>query len=121
MPFASFNPTNPRTNPLNFHKKYQELAILKNDLFSVGHFEFFFKKKLVKVYWLVRMGRNIDDYPGFQPKITPPKHFSRQCTTQGGSKLKMLLQKGFQFIVLCVPSRSSNQITLNCICQVIQR
>jgi hypothetical protein len=20
-----------------------------------------------------------DDYPGFQPKITPPKHFSRQC------------------------------------------
>ena len=20
-----------------------------------------------------------DDYPGFQPKITPPKHFSPQC------------------------------------------
>ena len=20
-----------------------------------------------------------DDYPGFQPKITPPKHFSREC------------------------------------------
>ena len=27
------------------------------------------------------MGRNFDDYPGFQPKITPPKHFSRQCST----------------------------------------
>ena len=25
-----------------------------------------------------RMGRNFDDYPGFQPKITHPKHFSRQ-------------------------------------------
>ena len=27
------------------------------------------------------MGRNFDDYPSFQPKITPPKHFSRQCIT----------------------------------------
>ena len=27
------------------------------------------------------MGRNFDDYPGFQPKITPPKHFSRQCSS----------------------------------------
>ena len=27
MPFASFNPTNPRTNPVDFHKKYWELAI----------------------------------------------------------------------------------------------
>ena len=26
------------------------------------------------------MGRNFDDYPGFYPKITPPEHFSRQCT-----------------------------------------
>ena len=27
------------------------------------------------------MGRNFDDYPGFQPKITSPKQFSRQCIT----------------------------------------
>ena len=33
----------------------------------------------VKVYWLARMGQNFDDYPGFQSKITPPKHFSWQC------------------------------------------
>ena len=26
------------------------------------------------------MDGHFDDYPGFQPKITPPKHFSRQCT-----------------------------------------
>ena len=48
---------------------------------------FFFKKKnpsspwkLVKVSWVSRMGRNFDDYPGFQPKIPPSKHFSPQCT-----------------------------------------
>ena len=38
-----------------------------------------FSWKQVKVYWLARMGRNFDAYPGFQPKITPPKHFSREC------------------------------------------
>ena len=27
-----------------------------------------------KVYWLARIGQNFDDYPGFQPKITHPKH-----------------------------------------------
>jgi hypothetical protein len=26
------------------------------------------------------MGLNFYDYDGLQPKITPPKHFSRQCT-----------------------------------------
>ena len=25
------------------------------------------------------MGQNCDDYSGFQPRITPPKHFSPQC------------------------------------------
>ena len=27
---------------------------------------------------VARMGRNFDDYPGFQPKNTPLKHFSPQ-------------------------------------------
>ena len=27
----------------------------------------------------IKKGRNFDDYPGLQPKITPPKHFSREC------------------------------------------
>ena len=48
---------------------------------------FFYKKnffasspcKSVKGSWISRMGQNFDDYPGFQPKITHPKHFSRQC------------------------------------------
>ena len=29
------------------------------------------------------MDRNFDDYPGFYPKITPPKHFSRTVTFCG--------------------------------------
>ena len=56
------------------------------DQFSwVGHFGFFFASspwKLVKLSWVSRMGRNFDDYPGFQPKISPPKHFSRQCSSE---------------------------------------
>ena len=81
MPFASF--TYPRTNLWNFHKKYWELAILKNDLFLSRPFWFFFASfswKQVKVYLLARMGQNFDVYSSFQPKITTPKHFSRQCT-----------------------------------------
>ena len=90
MPFALCNPTNPRTNPVNFHKKYWELAILKNDLFLSRPFWFFFFKndniffasspwKLVTNYVLEWMGVNFYDYDDLQPKITPPKHFSRQC------------------------------------------
>ena len=69
MPFASINPTNPRTNPWNFHKKilrigdfekctFFESAIL-NFFFSEKNIFFaFFPWKLVKVYWLARMGQN---------------------------------------------------------------
>ena len=62
----------------------------KTPFFWVCHFDFFFYNffffasfpwKQVKVYWLARMGRNFDDYSGFQPKITPSKHFSHRCTT----------------------------------------
>ena len=37
--------------------------------------------KLVTNYVLESMGLNFHDYDGLQPKITPPKHFSRQCNT----------------------------------------
>ena len=71
MPFASINPTNPRTNPWNFHKKilrigdfekctFFESAIL-NFFFQKKKFFFaFFPWKLVKVYWLARMAQNFD-------------------------------------------------------------
>ena len=46
MPFSSINPTNPWTNPWNFHKKIWELAILKNGDFENRPFWiFFFRKK----------------------------------------------------------------------------
>ena len=35
--------------------------------------------KILKGSWITRMGQNFDDYPDFQPKITHPKYFSRQC------------------------------------------
>ena len=37
------------------------------------------------------MGRNFDDYPGFQPKITPPKHFSPQCSVYPIERLRDIL------------------------------
>ena len=42
MPFTSIYPTNPRTNPWNFHKKYWELAILKNSFFFQSAILIFF-------------------------------------------------------------------------------
>ena len=79
MPFASFNPTNPRTNPWNFHKKYWELAILKNELFlSWRIWIFIFEKKIffASYFWklatnyvLEWMGLNFDYYDGLQPKM----------------------------------------------------
>ena len=91
MPFASMNSTNPRTAPWNFHKKilrigdfekwpFFESAIL-NFIFSKK--KFFFASslwKLVTNYVLEWMGLNFYDYDGIQPKLSPPKHFSRQCT-----------------------------------------
>ena len=82
MPFASFNPTNPRTNLRNFRKKILRIGDFEKWPFFESAILILFASftwKQVKVYWLARMGRNFDDYPGFQPKITPPKHFSREC------------------------------------------
>ena len=82
---------------------FSKSSILKKNLwkfcFRIGDFEklgffsrpfwiFLIKKrkqiasspwKLVKVFWVSRMDQNFDDYLGFQTKITPLKHFSRQC------------------------------------------
>jgi hypothetical protein len=61
MPLASINFTNPRTNPWNFHKKFENWRFWKTPW------------KLVKATWLSRMGLHFDDYLGFRPKITQPK------------------------------------------------
>ena len=68
MPFTSINPTNPRTNPWNFHKKILRIGDFeKCTFFESAILNFFFQKKiffllffpwkLVKVYWLARMGQ----------------------------------------------------------------
>jgi hypothetical protein len=44
MSFASINPTNPRTNPWNFHKFFLRIGDLKKKIWA-GHFEIFFSKK----------------------------------------------------------------------------
>jgi hypothetical protein len=77
MPFTSINSTDPRI----FAKQFWELAILKNSvLLSRPFWNFFCSSpwKSVKVSWVSMMGQNIDDYPGFQPKIPHPKHFCPQ-------------------------------------------
>jgi hypothetical protein len=61
MPFASINPTNPRTNPWKFGGNCSA--------FDGGwKIQFFasFPWKLVNIYRIARIGQNIDDYPGFQ-------------------------------------------------------
>ena len=69
-----------------FTKNIENWQFWKTQFFWVGHFDFdfdFFASspwKLVTNYVLEWMGLNFYDYDGLQPKITPPKHFSRQCT-----------------------------------------
>ena len=51
MPFASFNPINPRNNSWNFHKKnIENWQFWKKHFFWVGHFEFCFSKKKKKCF-----------------------------------------------------------------------
>ena len=62
-------------------------------LLTQGTIHFFFKKnffassswKLVTNYVLEWMGLNFYDYDGLQPKTTPPKHISRQCSILHGN------------------------------------
>ena len=71
MPFASINPTNPRTNLWNFREKFLRIGDFeKRCFFESAILNFFFRKKnfffaffpwkQVKVYWLARMGQNFD-------------------------------------------------------------
>ena len=62
------------------------------------------------------MGRHFDDNPGFQPKITPPKDFSRQCIVSGkeSSKGEMKaytteIQKGRVVVSDCHPITGFNR------------
>jgi hypothetical protein len=82
MSFASCNPTNPRPNPWNFHKKILRIGGFEKWPFFESAILIFFALslwKLVTHYVLEWMGLKFYDNDGLQPKISPPKHFSRQC------------------------------------------
>ena len=81
-------------------KKNSELAELENEFFLFGHFDFFlFQKKKCFVfsyekqpwlYRLARMGRNFDDYPGFQPKTTFMYYFAHDCKYSTVNTIRLL-------------------------------
>ena len=55
MPFASINPTNPRTNPWKFHEKILRIGGAgKWVFFWVGHFDFFFSQ----FFFLLHLNEN---------------------------------------------------------------
>ena len=74
MPFASFNPTIPRTNLRNFREKILRIGDFKKwAFFSRPFWIFFFKKKKfffasksAQIYTVEWMGQNFDVFPGFQ-------------------------------------------------------
>ena len=77
MSFTSINPTNPRTGQsLKLSQKtFENRWFWKSQFFWVSHFENNFAKiyffasfpwKSVNICRIARMGRNFDDYPGFQ-------------------------------------------------------
>ena len=88
MAFTSFNPTQGPINEI-FMKKCWKLGELKMaDFLSQPFWIFIFKKKiffassqwkLVHIYRIARIFWNFDDYDGLQPKLSAPKHISRQC------------------------------------------
>ena len=79
MLFASNNPTNPRTDPWNFHKKILRIdRVEKWPIFESAILIFFFQKekkiasspwKLVTNYALEWMGLYFQYYDDLQPKI----------------------------------------------------
>ena len=77
MPFASFNPTNPRTDLRDFREKILRIGDFEKwAFFESAILNFFFEKKIkffasfpwksAQIYMVEWMGRNFDVFPGFQ-------------------------------------------------------
>ena len=92
----------------------------KLTFFESAILNFFFRKKkiassplkLVTNYVLEWMGFNFYDYDGLQPKITPPKHFSWQCTyLKFHSQLeKEILNVIYSINNIAIPKQSAPQL-----------
>ena len=77
MPFASFNPTNPRTDLRDFREKISRIGDFEKwAFFESAILNFFFEKKKfffasfpwksAQIYMVEWMGQNFDVFPGFQ-------------------------------------------------------
>ena len=94
MPFKSIYPTDPRTNPAQFDGKILRIDGFEKVVFLSRPFWIcFFQKKIffclipwkaVKGSWVARMGRNFDDYPGFQPMRSWANTYAQDCTKRPG-------------------------------------
>ena len=74
----------PKTNPWKFQeKKIENGGRWKSQFFESAILIFFASSpwKSVNNYRLARMGRNFDDYPGFQPKTTFLYYYAHHCTS----------------------------------------
>ena len=90
----------PEDQSIKFSQKNNEnWRFWKTQFFWVGLFDFFFDKNnffassppnLVTNHVLEWLGLHFYDYDGLQPRITPPKHFSRQCINHIWIKIKKL-------------------------------
>ena len=103
MPFASINPTNPRTDPWNFHKKILRIdRVEKWTFFESAILNFILKKKkkilapwkLVTNYVLEWMGLNFQYYDGLQPKIRAGIINEHECMMWPNSVLEQIWLKG---------------------------
>ena len=60
MPFASINPTNPRTNPWNFHENFLRIGGAgKWAFFESAILNFFFKKKVFFCFIPIKISPNL--------------------------------------------------------------
>ena len=60
MPFASFNPTNPRTNLRNFREKFLRIGDFEKwAFFESAILNFFFEKKIKKKFFIMKISPNL--------------------------------------------------------------
>ena len=88
MPFASINPTIPRTNPENFGGNCPPFGKVENlSFFELAILNFFPKKiyfasflfKSVTIYGIPWIGQNFEDYPGFKQKARGIQNNEKHC------------------------------------------
>ena len=110
MRFASINPTNPRTNPWNFHKKILRIGDFeKCTFFESAILNFFFQKKIFFCFFPMKISQSLlvsKDGSKFWSSqmwrhfLTHAKHFDGECNSPsyvergGEAQLKVIISSG---------------------------